>query len=379
MEDSKSEIQKKDLKDKVTKVYQNYLKDTCKKTNWINQYCRNYLKKEFENGKEDITQQECLSASIRIVKHGGLIQIPDEWPPEPINGEVIDKLLQEGDDNTFITEITNVFWDFQSLACSFYPIEKLGNSHSVKKCSPNFDYKRLIEIYERLFKLDDEESGAVEKIFQSSISNIRDQLEKINNESYKYNTKALVRILMIWLYSERFYDPCYEEVICQINNFFYDLEEMKLWDRKEAEIFCSLLDSDHFLTMIKVNQQQLTFLMFDRPEENSEEMEKMRKYFLIIDFLFYSSRHTKKSKIAVREFHNDILNREWANELPDIYVDWFRERRRILEDVMDIDGMDQVYDLNKRKDKFLYMYFPWAFDASSKAKMMKYESQISQK
>ena len=141
----------------------------------------------------------------------------------------------------------------------------------------------------------------------------------------------------------------------------------------------SQCETENFLTIIKVNQQQLTFIMFDQPEHNSEEMEKLRRYFLIVDFFYYASRRQKVKKINLREFHNDLLNREWKKELPEFYLAWFDARRNLTEEDMDIDFNEPVHDLDKRKDKFLYVNFPWAFDASSKSRLMSYECQLSRR
>jgi len=141
----------------------------------------------------------------------------------------------------------------------------------------------------------------------------------------------------------------------------------------------SELNTENFLTILKVNQQQLTFLMFDQPEPESEESEKCRRYFLLLDFLYYSTRQKKTQKISLKEFHNDVLNREWSKELPDFYLAWYDARRNNSGDEMDIDLGDAQREVDKRKDRFLYVSFPWAFDAANKARLLNYECQISRK
>jgi hypothetical protein len=119
--------------------------------------------------------------------------------------------------------------------------------------------------------------------------------------------------------------------------------------------------------------------MFDQPEEDSDEMEKIRRYFLIIDFLFEANRHRKQLKISLKEFHIDILNKEWIENLPDYYFDWYKAKRRIFTEYMEINEEYKVFEMDKRWDQFLYISFPWAFDASSKSKFLTFENHISRK
>lgn len=227
-------------------------------------------------------------------------------------------------------------------------------------------------MYNHLCKLSESEEGIFEKIIKESIQNLREQLERYNK--IKLMLKPCVRVLVLWLSQERFYDPSLEEVTSLINDYFYDLEETKFWNRPEAEKFMADCEYENYLTMIKVNQQQVTLLMFCQPDEDSEEMDKIKRYFFILDFFFYASRWRKRSKIQVKEFHLDILCKEWSKSIPDFYLDWYKARRRMDMDDMELDDEDEkIYDLDKRKDKFLYMHFPWAFDASAKALMMKFE------
>lgn len=87
----------------------------------------------------------------------------------------------------------------------------------------------------------------------------------------------------------------------------------------------------------------------------------------------------KLHKISCKEFHLDLLNREWADNIPDFYIDWYKARRRMESDDMELDEEDKVYELDIRKGKFYYLNFPWAFDAGSKSTFLKIESQISRK
>jgi hypothetical protein len=152
---------------------------------------------------------------------------------------------------------------------------------------------------------------------------------------------------------------------------------MKFWNPKEAEKFFMNVDTDNFLTILHVNQQQMTFLMFDQPEANTEEQEKIRRYFLFIDFLYYSVRHCKKGIVPIKEFHLDLFNKDWKKELPDFYLAWFDEGRRLGENDMDLDA--PVYQLDLRKDKFFNVCYPWTFDAANKVRLMNYECQLSRK
>lgn len=185
--------------------------------------------------------------------------------------------------------------------------------------------------------------------------------------------------MILWLAQERLYDPALEVITSAIGDFFFDLEGTSFWDRVQAEILLSHCETENFLTIIKVNQQQLTFLMFDQPEHDTEELEKVRRYFLIVDLFYYASRRQKVKRINLKEFHNDLLNREWKKELPQFYLAWYDARRNLSDDDMEIDFNEPVHDLDKRKEKFMYVNFPWAFDAASKSRLMSYECQLSRR
>lgn len=120
--------------------------------------------------------------------------------------------------------------------------------------------------------------------------------------------------------------------------------------------------------------------MFDQPEDGTEEYEKVRRYFIFIDFLYEIARTPyKKKTIKVKEFHNDLLNKEWSKELPDFYLAWYETRRNIQDDDMEIDYDSPISEVDKRTGKFLYMCYPWAFDAASKARFMNYEGQLTRR
>lgn len=238
------------------------------------------------------------------------------------------------------------------------------------------DYIRLHKLYSKL--LESSESELFSKILTDSVVSIKDQLSHYNKHFYSQMSKSIVRLLAIWGVSETLYDPFYEPITSEIVEFFFELEGTKFWNREEAENFFMNVDTDNFLTILHVNQQQMTFLMFDQPEADTEEQEKIRKYFLFIDFLYYSVRHRKKGKVALKEFHLDLLNKDWKKELPDFYLAWYDTRRGFNdEDDMDLDA--PVRDLDLRKDKFLYVCYPWAFDAANKARLMNYEGQLSRR
>ena len=119
--------------------------------------------------------------------------------------------------------------------------------------------------------------------------------------------------------------------------------------------------------------------MFDQPDEDSEEIEKVRRYFILIDFLFYSNKHRKQFRINSKEFHIDILNSERVEDLPDFYFEWYKAKRRIFTDYMVLNEEDRIYEIDKRNDPFIYLNFPWAFDAGSKFKFLTFENHLSRK
>lgn len=266
---------------------------------------------------------------------------------------------------------------------SFYPLDHTNNRLSVQDCSTQIDYIRLSKVYEHLYKISDSEAGVFDKIFKESVANITEQMQALNKQNYKFMSKAFVRVLILWLsqdQKDRFYDPSMEEYTSLITNYFFDLEGLKCWDRKVAAKYLSGLDTEHFLTICRVSLQQVTFLMFDQPEEGTEELEKVRRYFILIDFFYAASRVPKIKRVSVKEFHNDLLNREWSKELPEHYLAWYDARRNINDDDMEVDDSNhQVHEIDKRSGKFLYVLYPWAFDAASKARFMNYEGQLSRR
>lgn len=266
---------------------------------------------------------------------------------------------------------------------SFYPLDHKNNRHSLHDCTTDIDYIRLSKVYEHLFKISDNEEGVFDKIFKESIRNITEQMQSLNKVTYKFMSKALTRILILWLsqdQKDRFYDPTMEEYTTLIASYFYDVEGLKCWDRQLAAKYLSTLDTEYFLTICRVSLQQVTFLMFDQPEDDTEEIEKVRRYFLLIDFFYTASRIPKIKKISVKEFHNDLLNREWTKELPNHYLAWYDTRRNISDDDMETDDINNpVTEIDKRTGKFRYVCYPWAFDAASKARFMNYEGQLSRR
>jgi ubiquitin-protein ligase E3 A len=48
-------------------------------------------------------------------------------------------------------------------------------------------------------------------------------------------------------------------------------------------------------------------------------------------------------------------------------------------DDMELDEEEKVYELDKKKGKFYYLNFPWAFDAGSKSLFLQIECKISRK
>ena len=374
------EDQKQLMKERVTQVFKNYQSSQCNKKNCINPYWKMYLRKELQKKEEEeISQQDCLKAAVKIVKaNSSRFEIPIEWPPEPLNGEDIDELIQCGDDAKLLTRITEVFWNLESLSLSFFPIEQRW-INKMDNWTADIDFIRLEKIYASLLKLSESESGIYEKIMRESIENIKSQIDHYRNKSYKLSINPFIRVITLWLSQERLYDPIYEFITSLVADYFYELEEAKYYDRNEAEKFFSKLDYDAYITVAKVNQQQLTFLLFDQPDNESEEIEKVKRYFLIIDFFYFSSRHRVLKKISCKEFHLDLLNREWSANIPDFYIDWYKARRRMESDDMELDEEDNVYELDKKRGKFYFLNFPWAFDAGSKSIFLKIESQISRK
>lgn len=382
MEESKNtpESKKQAMKDYITKIFQSYENGIWQNKDCINKFCKNCLRRDLniDEGVE-MTKQHFLSAAVKIIKHDPQPYIATEWPPEQLWADKVDELLKNKDEGVFLAEITKVFWSFESLATSFYPISKEDKRFELENPSLDIDFHRLNRVYEEIHRISETEEGVFLKIMTESVTNVREQIKNYNKTAYKSLSKAFVRIMMIWLTQEILYDPMHEEITSLINELFFDLEGSDLWDRKTAEIFMSEYETENFLTAVKVNQQQLTFLMFDQPEDDTEEMEKVRRYFLILDFFYYASRLKKRNLISLKEFHNDLLNREWSKELPTFYLSWYDRRRNINEQDMDIDFELPTHEIDKRQEKFTYVCFPWAFDAASKARLMNYECQISRK
>ena len=374
-----SESQKQIMKERVTLLYQNFIKGTCTKRKCVNPYWKMNLQRALGKIDQEITQQDYLMAAVKFVKSAKHFEIVTEWPPEPLNGEDIDQLLESQDEAGVLARITEVFWNLESFSLSFIPIS-WGEMCNIEDCPSDIDYIRLEKVYGKLLQFSESEEGIYEKIFRESVENIRSQLKKFNKSAFKFVTKAWVRVLILWLSQERLYDPVYEFITSSIADYYYELEDTQCFDRSQAESFFSKWDYASFVTIAKVNQQQLTFLLFDQPDNDSEEIEKVKRYFLIIDFFYHASRHRKQNKISCKEFHLDLLNREWEDDIPDFYIDWYKARRRMETDDMELDEEeDKVYELDVRKGKFYYLNFPWAFDASSKSTFLKIESQISRK
>lgn len=371
---------KEKVKEKVESIFKGYSEARCSSKGCINQFCLNYLVNLSKNPAEtEITDQEKLSAAVKLVKADPNIEVVEVWPPVPLDHKEIDALLSANDEKLFLSRVSEVFNNIFSLVSSFYPVENDSTKYSIKECSNKIDFIRLGKIYTELSRISESEEGVYEKIIKESIQNIGDFVVHHANDAHKHLSQVWVRIMIIWLAQEKLYDPMLEPITTEISLFFYTLEETKFWSRSDAEKFMSITEQDEYITIIKVNQQQLTFLLFEKPEEYSEEIEKVRKYFLILDFFYHASRLRKKFPISIKEFHSDIINREWEEDHPDIYVDWYKERRRIQDEEMDLGENDQVYEIDKKKGKFLYMMFPWALDASSKSRMMKFESTIQMK
>ena len=343
-------------------------------------YCQNAVTRHIELSEDQSKKkQQILKLALDIVKGKKDVKIPDECPPPTLWGEAFDQLLETGDEKEILDQVRKVFCSFESLSVSFYPLEQSSHRTRILDHTPFVDYIRLGKLYQELDRISESEEGVYEKLMTESISNVKDKVSSLKSVQNRPLTKAFCRIMLLWLCQEKLYDPSYEEITSQICDLFYELEGTMMWDRKAAENFFVKCDTENFLTCIKVLQQQLTFLMFDQPEAGTEEIEKVRRYFLLIDLFYYSSRHRTQNKISVKEFHNDLLNREWSKDLPDQYIAWWEQRRGLSLDDMQVDGPLHCHQIDKRKEKFLYVCYPWAFDASSKQRMLNYESQISRK
>lgn len=286
-----SESQKQQMKERVTQLFNNFNNKVCPRTQCINRYCNHFLSRELGKDRESLNKQDYLKAAVKLVKSTSkTFEFPACWPPEPLNGEEVESLLEGTDDAQILTRITEVFCSLEALSLSFIPVSE-GVVYNVEDCPISIDYIRLNKIYDKLIQLTEMEEGIYEKLFSDSIQNISSQLNKLNKSNWKYIRNGWIRVLIIWLSQERLYDPVYETITTLVVDFFYQLEDTQIYDRIQAETFMSKLENDKLLTIAKVIQQQLTFLLFDQPEEDSEEIDKVKKYFLMIDFLFNASRH----------------------------------------------------------------------------------------
>lgn len=296
---------------------------------------------------------------------------------DPLHGEQIDKLLEDPDESNFLERITEVFWSLDALSLSFYPIcrsKEYQNDWTLE-----IDFIRLEKVYERLQSISSIDDGIFERTMNESIKSIQSQIHNFWEFQFKSALKAWLRVMLIWLSYKTLYDPIFESITSAITDYFYELEDAEFYNRKIAEEFFSKWEYEALLTVIKINQQQLTFLMFDQPDEDSEEIEKVRRYFILIDFLFYSNKHRKQFRINSKEFHIDILNSERVEDLPDFYFEWYKAKRRIFTDYMVLNEEDRIYEIDKRNDPFIYLNFPWAFDAGSKFKFLTFENHLSRK
>ena len=303
----------------------------------------------------DITSQgKLLKTEFNIVTSKKIYDAHMGYPCDPLQGEQIDKLLEDPDESNFLARITEVFWSLDALSQSFYPVVRSQESKS--SCTAEVDFRRLELIYERLASISESEEGVFEKIISESIQNVQSQQSDFVEFQYKSGLLSCLRVMLIWLSFKKLYDPQYESVTTSVADYFYELEEMDFYNREISEKFFSDWDYEEFLTIIKINQQQLTFLMFDQPEEDSDELEKVRRYFLIIDLFFSANKHRKQLKISSKEFHIDLLNKEWVENLPDYYFDWYKARRGVFADFMEISEDDNAEEIDKRCDHFLYNY-----------------------
>jgi hypothetical protein len=189
MEDSKSgnEAHKLATKQKITQIYQNFINNSCANKDCINKFCKNSLKRELgkEEG-EELTQQDCLAAAVKLIKHELNTNIPSECPPEPLFGEAIDELLDSKDEDKILSRIREVFCNLESLASSFYPMEQGEKRFNFHHCSADVDYIRLNKVYDELWRISESEEGVYEKILQESIRNIHEQLKNYDKPHYKY-------------------------------------------------------------------------------------------------------------------------------------------------------------------------------------------------
>lgn len=296
---------------------------------------------------------------------------------DPLHGESIDKLLEDPDESNFLERITEVFWSLDAFSQSFYPISR--SKESLADSTVEIDFIRLERVYKRLQAISSCDDGVFERMINQSIKSIQTQIYDFCEFQFKSALKSWLRVMLMWLSFKELYDPVYESITSAITDYFFELEDAEFYNRNIAEQFFSLWEYDTLLTVVKINQQQLTFLMFDQPDEDSEEMEKVRRYFILIDFLFSSNKHRKHLKINCKEFHIDILNSERADDLPDFYFEWYKAKRRIFSDYMVLNEEDSVFEIDKRNDPFVYLNFPWAFDASSKFKFLTFENHLSRK
>lgn len=71
----------------------------------------------------------------------------------------------------------------------------------------DIDFIRLAKVYDTLSKISEEEEGVYDKILKDSINNISEQIKHYNKSVYKYMSKAITRIMVIWSAQEKLYDP----------------------------------------------------------------------------------------------------------------------------------------------------------------------------
>lgn len=198
----------------------------------------------------------------------------------------------------------------------------------------------------------------------------------------KRYSNQMVRILVILLSNEVLYEPTYLNIITNIAQVFYKFESLPFWDREQGMNLVKDLEQEKFLRCFKVNQQIITFALFEDGHEDEEEggKENVRNMLLIMDFFYYASRKVRLNPINPKEFHIDVINEEWKEKLKDFYIEWFRCRRGQYTDDMEIDWDWEVKEVNKRTfHKILFLEFPWCLDAANKARLINYEGQIAKK
>jgi len=328
-------------------------------------------------------KQIAFKTAVKLAKHLSSGEyIPEECPPLPLWGDRLDELLQ-ADDASFLSEVSRVFCNFDSLASSFYPMQHAQNRFRLEEQTMDIDFNRLDKLYERILKISEEETGVYEKIMEESISNITDQFSKFDSQSKlgKRYSNQLVRILAVLLSQEVLYEPQYGEIITKIADMFYNFESKPFWRRENAMELLKNLHKERFLSCFKVNQQHLTFtLMMEPDDDDTEEQEKVRNLFLIMDFFYYASRKVRLDTISLKEFHIDVINSEWKDRLKDFYIDWHNCMRGRFHNDGDIDFDLEVQGIDKRTfHKVLYIEFPWSLDAANKARLINYEGQIAKK